>query len=175
MIIEYQGKRPAIGRDVYIAPTAVIVGDVTIGDGSSIWFGAVIRADLAPIRIGRDTNIQDNCTLHVDVDEPATIGDRVTIGHNAVIHGCVVEDRCLIGIHAVVLNRARVCSGSVVAAGAVVREGQVVGPNQLVAGMPAVLKKEVPAGEFARFDGPTGDYRTLSRRYRGQEDPDGRR
>ena len=166
MIMEYAGNRPVIGRNVYIAPTAVIVGDVVIGDGASVWFGAVIRGDLAPIRIGRDTNVQDNCTLHVDLDVPAVVGSGVTIGHNAVVHGCTVEDGCLIGINAVVLNHARIRCGSIVAAGSVVREGDVVGPNHLVAGVPAVFKRDLSAASPDRFEGPVADYLMLSRRYR---------
>ena len=141
MIIEHQGIMPKIGIDVFIAPTAVIIGDVTIKDGASIWFNAVIRGDEAPIVVGRQTNIQDNCTVHTDLEKPAIIGDDVTIGHNAIVHGCKVEDRCLIGMGAVVLNDARIQSGSVVAAGSVVKEGAVIGPNQLVAGAPAVVKR----------------------------------
>ena len=165
MIIEYEGRRPTIGRNVYIAPTAVIVGDVAIGEGTSVWFGAVIRGDLAPIRIGRNTNIQDNGTLHVDLDVPLSIGDGVTIGHSAVVHGCTVEDDCLIGMSAVVLNHACIRRGSVVGAGSVVREGQVIGPNHLVAGVPAVFKKDLPASATDRFEGPVADYLLLSRRY----------
>ena len=87
MILEFQGKTPVIGRNVFVAATAVVIGDVVIDDGASVWFGAVVRGDLAPIAIGAQTNIQDNCTLHVDVDTPLRIGRGVTVGHNAVIHG----------------------------------------------------------------------------------------
>lgn len=141
MIIQHQGTMPKIGNNVFIAPTAVIIGDVTVKDGASIWFNAVIRGDEAPIVIGRQTNIQDNCTVHNDIGKPAIIGDDVTIGHNAIIHGCTVEDRCLIGMGAVILNDARVQTGSVVAAGSMVKEGAVIGPNQLVAGVPAIVKR----------------------------------
>lgn len=163
MLIDYRGKRPTIGRDVFIAPTAAIIGDVTIGDGASVWYGAVIRGDLASISIGENTNIQDNCTLHVDIEVPAVIGSDVTIGHNAVIHGCTVEDGSLIGINAVVLNHAHIKSGSIVAAGAVVKEGQTVGPNHLVAGTPAVFKKDLSGISPDRLEGPVKDYLMLSR------------
>lgn len=143
MIIEYQGKTPKIGQNVFIAPTAVIIGDVTIEDRASIWYGAIVRGDMEPIRIGKETNIQDNCVVHTDWGKPAVIGSKVTVGHNAVVHGCVIEDNCLIGISASVLNGAVVKTGSVVAAGSVVREGQTVGPNHLVTGVPAVLKKDL--------------------------------
>lgn len=165
MIFEYQGKKPVIGHNVFVAPTATVIGDVVIEDGVSIWFGAVIRADLASITIGASSNIQDNCTLHVDVDTPLRIGRGVTVGHNAVIHGCTLEDRCLIGMNAVVLNRARVRTGSIVAAGAVVREGQTIGPDHLVAGSPAVFKKDVAGVSQARIAAALEDYLMLSRRY----------
>ncbi|UCG05442.1 MAG: gamma carbonic anhydrase family protein [Desulfobacterales bacterium] len=111
MILKYKDKKPVIGQNVFIAPTATIIGDVEIKDGASIWYGVVIRGDADKIRIGRNTNIQDNCTIHTDEGLPAIIGNRVSVGHNAVIHGCSIEDECLIGIHAVVLNGAKVMSG----------------------------------------------------------------
>ena len=143
MILEYKGKAPKIDENAFIAPTAVVIGDVEIQAGASIWFGTVIRGDLAPIKIGRNTNIQDNCTVHVDADKPAVIGDNVTVGHNAVVHGCTVENNCLIGINSVVLSTACVKTGSVVAAGTVVRQGQEIGPYHLVAGVPAAVKKHL--------------------------------
>ena len=145
MIMAYGGKVPKIGSNVFIAPTAAVIGDVEIADGASIWYGAVIRGDLAPIRIGPDTNIQDNCTIHVDGGQPAVIGASVVVGHNAVVHGCTIEDHCLIGINAVILNGAHIRRGSVVAAGAVVLEGQEVGPLELAAGMPAHVRKQLPS------------------------------
>jgi len=142
MILSYNGKAPVIGKNVYIAPSAAVIGDVIIEDGASVWFGAVIRGDRDRITIGAGTNIQDNCTLHVDSDHPLRIGSQTTIGHNAVIHGCTIEDRVLIGIGAVVLNDAKVREGSVVGAGSVVPEGMGVGPLELAAGVPAKIKKE---------------------------------
>ena len=166
MIETFNGVHPRIGADVYIAPTAVVIGDVEIMDGASIWYGAVVRGDLAPIRIGRDTNVQDNCTIHVDAGQPAEIGASVVLGHNAVVHGCTIEDKCLIGINAVVLNGARVRSGSIVAAGAVVLENQVVGPLELAAGIPAKVRRQLPAAirEDIRHDAAI--YLELSRSYR---------
>jgi len=122
----------------------MVIGNVEIQDNASIWYGTVLRGDLAPITVGKSTNIQDNCTIHTDDDKPAVIGDNVTVGHNAVVHGCIIEDYCLIGINAVVLSDAWIKTGSVVAAGSVVKHGQVVGPYHLVAGIPAELKKELP-------------------------------
>jgi carbonic anhydrase/acetyltransferase-like protein (isoleucine patch superfamily) len=165
MILTYQGKTPLVGREVFIAPTAVVIGDVTIADGASVWYGAVIRGDLAPILVGKNTNIQDNCTVHVDAQTPASIGDNVTVGHNAVIHGCTLEEGCLIGINAVVLNRAFVRTGSVVAAGALVREGQVVGPHELVAGTPASVKRQLQPEDRQRLQGAVADYLVLGREH----------
>ncbi len=166
MILKYKDKKPVIGQNVFIAPTATIIGDVEIKDGASIWYGVVIRGDADKIRIGRNTNIQDNCTIHTDEGLPAIIGNRVSVGHNAVIHGCSIEDECLIGIHAVVLNGAKVMSGSVVAAGSVVTEGQHVGPLHLVAGMPAKLKRVLSEASNERIKKPLRDYHELSEQYR---------
>ena len=143
MILEYKGHKPKIGKNVFIAPTATVIGDVEIKDYANIWYGTVLRGDMAPIIVGKNTNIQDNCTLHTDFDRPAIIGDYVTVGHNAVVHGCVIENYCLIGINAVILSNASIKTGSVVAAGSVVKHGQVVGPYHLVAGTPASIKKEL--------------------------------
>jgi carbonic anhydrase/acetyltransferase-like protein (isoleucine patch superfamily) len=117
MILPYKDKSPRIAAGTFIAPTATIIGDVQIADGANIWYGTVLRGDLAPIRIGADTNIQDNCTIHTDMDKPAIIGARVTVGHNAIVHGCTVEDRCLIGMNAVVLSGAHIKTGTIIAAG----------------------------------------------------------
>jgi len=143
MILHYDGKCPRIGGGVFLAPTSVITGDVEVGEGSSVWFGAVIRGDRTLIRIGRNTNVQDNCSLHSDPGFPVSIGDFVSLGHNAVIHGGIVEDDCIIGIGAVILNGAVIRKGSIVASGAVVREGQVIGPSRLAAGIPASEKREL--------------------------------
>ncbi|WP_319525951.1 gamma carbonic anhydrase family protein [uncultured Desulfosarcina sp.] len=164
-IIEYKGIVPTIGNNVFIAPTAVIIGDVTIGDGASIWFNAVLRGDMAPIRIGVNSNIQDNCTVHTDIGKPAIIGNHVTVGHNAVIHGCTIGDGSLVGIGAIVLNEARVGQQTVVAAGAVVKEGSRVGPRQLVAGAPATVKKEMADQPLERFKRSSAQYMELSRSY----------
>ena len=166
MILSYGEKTPVIHPSVFLAPTAVIIGDVEIGESASVWFGAVLRGDLAPIRIGAGTNIQDNCTLHVDEDTPASIGAGVTIGHNAVVHGCTIEDDCLIGMGALVLNRARIRSGSMIAAGSVVRQESVIGPGQLAAGTPAIIKKDLPPKAIATIRDSVAHYRDLARAYR---------
>lgn len=165
MILEYNGKSPRIGANVFIAPTAAVIGDVQIDDNASIWFGAVVRGDLAPICIGSGTNIQDNATVHVDKGHPALIGANVTVGHNAVVHGCTVEDDCLIGIGSVVLSGARIGRGAVVAAGAVVREGAVVGSRHLVTGAPAAFKKQLDPLPEGQVLVTVADYLELRRDY----------
>ena len=132
----YKGKTPSLGNPRFIAPNATIVGDVTLGDGSSVWYGAVIRSDLNPIRIGRDCNVQDNATIHSNRSSVATLGNGVTVGHNAIVHGATIEDDVLVGMHATVLDGAHIGKGSIIAAGAVVLSGMEVPPNSLVAGVP---------------------------------------
>ena len=127
MIVAYEGKTPKIGNNVFIAPTATIIGDVTIDDNASIWYGTVVRGDMEPITIGRNTNIQDNCTVHTDYGHPTIIGGNVSVGHNAVVHGCTIEKNCLIAINAVVLSGAYMAEGAILAAGSVLREKDKLG------------------------------------------------
>lgn len=143
MILEYSGHKPKIGKNVFIAPTAVVIGNVELKDGASIWYGTVVRGDRDAIIVGKNANIQDNCTLHADVGKPVVIGENVTVGHNVVIHACTIEDNCMIGISAAVLTGAYIKTGSIVAAGSVVKQGQTVGPYHLVVGIPASFKKEL--------------------------------
>jgi carbonic anhydrase/acetyltransferase-like protein (isoleucine patch superfamily) len=170
MILEFEGKVPCIGKDVFLAPTSVITGDVEIGEGSSVWFGAVIRGDRTLIRIGRNTNMQDNCTIHSDPGFPVHIGDYVSLGHNAVIHGGIIEDDCIIGISAVILNGAVVRRGSIIASGAVVREGQIVGPSRLAAGIPAREKRELGHLEILDNRENARIYMELAARYKKYHD-----
>lgn len=135
------GKEPTIDQEAFTAPTSVVVGEVTLAAGTSIWYHAVLRADCGPIMLGADSNIQDNCTVHVDPGFPVTVGARVSVGHNAVLHGCTVEDDVLIGMGATVLNGAHIGAGSLVAAQALVPQGMQVPPGSLVAGVPAKVKR----------------------------------
>lgn len=138
-------RKPQIASGVYIAPTARIYWDVRIGKDSSIWDGAVLRADHEPIEIGEGCSIQEHTVVHVDEDYPVKIGNFVTVGHRAVIHGATIGDNCIIGIGAIILNGARVGNNCIVAAGAVVREHQEISDNSLVAGVPAkVIKSLTP-------------------------------
>lgn len=136
-IFPYKGVWPTIADDVFIAPGAVVVGNVTIEAGASIWYNAVVRGDSAPITIGARTNVQDNSTLHVDEDAPLIIGEDCTIGHNAVVHGATVGNRVLVGMNAVVLSHARVGSNVIVGAGALVNERKQFPDGVLLVGVPA--------------------------------------
>lgn len=163
MILSYKGITPTIASDTFIAPTATIIGDVNIEKGASIWYGTVVRGDIAAIRIGANTNIQDNCTIHTDLNKPAIIGDNVTVGHNAVVHGCTVEDNCLIGMNAVILSGAHIKTSSIIAAGALIKEGQIAGPYQLLAGMPAIFKKELSKDILEILKLPVNEYLELAK------------
>jgi carbonic anhydrase/acetyltransferase-like protein (isoleucine patch superfamily) len=152
MIRAFRGMLPKIAASAYIDSSAQVIGDVEVGERSSIWPNATLRADVNSIRIGVETNVQDNCCLHVDHGEfPLHLGDRVTIGHSVVLHGCTVEDESVVGIGAIVLNGARIGKGSVVAAGALVPEGMEVPPGSMVMGVPAKVKREVSDQEKVRF------------------------
>jgi len=147
-VLPYRGIFPKLAENVYIAPGAWVIGDVEIGTRSSIWFNTVVRGDMHYIRIGRETNIQDNSTLHVTAEHfPLVIGNRVTVGHRAIVHGCTVEDDCLIGMGAVIMDGARIGKGSLVAAGALVPPGYVVPPDSLAMGSPAKIHKAVESTE----------------------------
>lgn len=135
---------------VFIAETATVIGDVTIGKEASIWFGAVIRGDASSIIVGEGTNVQDNVTIHSDADTPVIIGKRVTIGHAAVVHGATIEDDVLIGIGAIVLNHTRIGEQSIIAAGTLITEGTEVPPRSLVMGVPGKVIRQVNDDEFAR-------------------------
>jgi len=130
---------------VYIAPGAVVLGNVTIDAESSIWFGAVVRGDTESIRIGRQTNVQDLCCLHADEGLPCILGDRVTLGHGAIVHGAIVEDDCMIGMRALVMNGAKIGAGSLIAAGTIVTEGTEIPAGSVVMGTPGKVKR--PADE----------------------------
>ena len=161
----------------FIADGAVVLGDVTIGAESSIWFGAVIRGDSEAIRIGRQTNVQDGCILHADEGFPCTLGDRVTLGHGAIVHGATVEDDCLIGMRAVVMNGAKIRKGSIVAVGSVVTEGTEVLPGSIVMGQPAKVRRQTTPRDIARIRHAAEHYVAAGRAYRasGQGDTGTRR
>ncbi len=140
MQIPYMGKEPWVADDAYVAPGAMLIGQVSVGKRSTIWFNAVLRADRGDITVGEETSIQDCSVLH----GPVTVGNYVTVGHGTILHGTVIEDNCIVGMNSVVLDDARIGHGSVVAAGAVVPERMEVPPHSLVAGVPAKIIKQLP-------------------------------
>ena len=147
-ILPYKGVMPTIEENVFIAPGAMVIGDVTIREGASVWYNTVIRADTAPIVIGRRTNIQDNCTLHVDADAPLTIGVACTIGHGAVVHGATLGDEVFVGMQAVVLSHAQIGSRTIVGACALVGERKNIPEGVLILGIPAKVVRELTEAEL---------------------------
>lgn len=150
-ILPYKGIWPTIEEDVFIAPGAFVIGQVTIRSGSSIWYNAVIRGDVGPITIGHRTNIQDNCTLHLDADAPLTIGDECTIGHGAVVHGATLGNRVLVGMKAVVLSHAQIGSESILGACALLPEYKHIPGNTLALGVPARAIRELSPNEHEQL------------------------
>jgi carbonic anhydrase/acetyltransferase-like protein (isoleucine patch superfamily) len=152
MLRTYRGTSPKIAASAFVDASAQVIGQVTVGERSSIWPNVTARGDVNTIHIGDDSNIQDNSVLHCDAGLfPLHIGNRVTVGHLAMLHGCTIEDDCLIGIGAIVLNGAKIGKGSVIAAGAMVPEGAEVPPSSLAMGVPAKVKREVTPEERERF------------------------
>lgn len=164
MIVEYKGKRPSIHPNSFVASNATIIGDVIIEEGASIWYGAVLRGDMSYIRIGKNSNIQDNATIHTDTDVPTIVGEGVTVGHNAILHGCTLENFVLVGIGAIVLNNSLVKSGSMIGAGSLVRERQVCEGSSLYVGVPAKIKKLLVDSEI-KFKKHAMTYVALSKDY----------
>ena len=142
-------KRPVIHPSAFIAPNATVLGDVTVGENSSLFFGAVARSEFVPIVIGKCTNIQDNCVLHADPGLPMTIGNGVTVGHGAILHSCTVGDNTLIGMGAIILNGAVIGENCIVAAGALVPQNMMIPPRSLVMGSPAKIRREVTEEEIS--------------------------
>ncbi|MFD8379919.1 gamma carbonic anhydrase family protein [Streptomyces sp. NPDC059679] len=160
------GKEPKVDPEAFAAPTSVVIGDVTLGAGASVWYHAVLRGDAEAISVGAGSNIQDNCTMHADPGFPATVGERVSVGHNAVLHGCVIEDDVLVGMGATVLNGARIGTGSLVAAQALVPQGMQVPPGSLVAGVPAKVRRELTEEEREGIRANAEGYMKLARHHR---------
>jgi carbonic anhydrase/acetyltransferase-like protein (isoleucine patch superfamily) len=155
-----------VHHSAWIAAGAVVMGEVSIGEDSSIWFNAVLRGDTDPICIGRRTNIQDSCILHADPGFPCTIGDGVTVGHGAIVHGATVENDVLIGMRAVVMNGARIGSGSIIGTGAVVTEGSQIPAGSLVLGLPGKVARQTTAEELERILTAANRYVERAKMYR---------
>jgi carbonic anhydrase/acetyltransferase-like protein (isoleucine patch superfamily) len=164
-LLELDGVAPTIGADVWLAPTAVLIGDVRIGDRVTVWFGAVLRGDYSHVAVGEETSVQDNAVIHCATDLPTVVGRRCTVGHGAILEGCVVEDGALIGMGAIVCQHAHVGAGALVAAGTVVAERQSVAPGMMAAGVPARERKAL-SGAARRWTEIAADhYQGLRRRY----------
>lgn len=148
LILPWRGRTPVVARTAFLARNATLIGDVTLADQSSVFYGAVLRADGGTIRLGERSNLQDNVTVHADPGTPTMIGKGVSVGHAAMLHSCIIEDNCLIGMSATVLTGAVIGTGSLVAAGAVVLEGTIIPPNSLVLGMPAKVHRELNAQQM---------------------------
>jgi carbonic anhydrase/acetyltransferase-like protein (isoleucine patch superfamily) len=159
---------PRIASSAWVADTAAVIGRVELGDDASVWFGAVLRGDTEPLRIGRGSNVQDNSVLHCDAGIPLTIGDGVTIGHQVMLHGCTVGDGSLIGIQAVVLNGARIGRNCLVGAGALVTEGKEFPDGWLILGSPAKAVRELSAEQIAGLKKSSQHYIDNARRFRAQ-------
>lgn len=159
MIYAYQGHRPSLGKDVFVAPSADVIGMVVLGDGASIWFNAVLRGDTDLIEIGAGSNVQDNAVLHTDPGIQARIGMNVTIGHCAMVHGCTVGDNSLIGINAVVLNGARIGRNCLIGANALVPEGMEIPDGSLVLGTPAKVVRQLDERAIASLAESAATYR----------------
>ena len=169
MIRAYRGIVPKIAASAYIDPSAQVIGDVVVGERSSIWPNVTARGDVHSIRIGQESNIQDNSVLHCDAGLfPLEIGNRVTVGHLAMLHGCNIEDDCVIGIGAVVLNGAKIGKGSVIAAGAVVPVGAEVPPDSIVMGLPGKVKRRLTEDERQRFRENAKHYVEAARIYKDE-------
>lgn len=166
LIKPYKGIHPKIHPTVFVVETAVIIGDVEIGEYSSIWFNAVVRGDVHYIRIGERTNIQDLCMLHVTKEtHPLILGSDITVGHSVTLHGCTIKDRCLIGMGATILDGAVVGEDCIIGAGALVTEGAVIPPGTLAIGMPAKPKRDLTEKEIARIKQSAQNYIDYAKTY----------
>jgi len=164
-VFSFEGHTPHVAPDAYIAPSADLIGRVSIASGACVLFNAVVRADTETISLGEGSNLQDGVVVHTDPGFPTTIGAGVSVGHNATVHGCTIGDRALIGMNATVLNGAVVGEGSLVAAGTVVLEGQVIPPRSLVAGIPAKVKRELTEEEYQGVVDNGMHYQELAAKY----------
>ena len=166
MITSFNKLEPNIGKNVFIAETAAVIGDVTLGDEVNIWFGAVLRGDMHYIKVGNRSNIQDNSVVHVTTAvSPTTIGENVTVGHGAIIHGCTIEDNCMIGMGSIIMDDTVVGEGSLVGAGALVPPNMIVPPKSLVIGTPGKVVRNVNDAEYEMIVERPGEYITLAKQY----------
>lgn len=164
-LLPFEGKEPIVHPGAFVAPTAVLIGDVTVEDGASVWFGAVLRGDFNSIVVGEGTSVQDNSVLHTAEGLPTRVGANVTVGHLSMLEGCTIEDGALIGMGSIVLNRARVGRRAMLAAGSVVREGGEIPPEVLAAGVPAQVKKDLGGSSSEWVEIAAREYQALRLKY----------
>ena len=169
MIKKFRGKLPIIPASCYISESVDLIGDVTLGENVSLWFGTVVRGDMHHITIGNRSNIQDNSVIHVTTDiSPTRIGDEVTVGQNAIIHGATIEDRCLIGMGSIIMDDVVVGEGSIVGAGAVVPPNMIIPPRSLVVGLPAKIVRQTTDEELEMIIERAQHYIDFSQEYKNQ-------
>ncbi len=165
MLIEIEGKRPQVAPDAFVAPTAVLIGDVVVEPGASVWFGAVLRADYNQIVVGAGSCVQDNAVIHTAAEVPTVIGPNVTVGHLSLLEGCVIEEGALIGMGSIVLPGARIGRRAMLAAGSVVPERREIPPEVLAAGVPAEVKKPIAGRSLEWVEMAAREYQSLRLRY----------
>lgn len=169
MVKSFSGKAPEIANSAFVAENASIIGDVKIGENSSIWYGAVLRGDITSITIGKNSNIQDNATVHVGIKSPAIIGDSVTVGHNALVHGAKIGNNVLVGMGSVVLDNAEIGDNSIIGAGAVVTSNTIVPPDSLVLGVPAKVVKKLSHTQIAGNSMNALGYVALGKKFKSEQ------
>ncbi|AGF54894.1 carbonic anhydrase/acetyltransferase-like protein (isoleucine patch superfamily) [Clostridium saccharoperbutylacetonicum] len=166
MIKKFKGKKPNLASEVYVAETAVIIGDVTLERNVNIWFGAVLRGDAASITIGENTNIQDNCVVHVDFDNNVVIGNGCTIGHNAIIHGCSIKDNVLVGMGAIILNGAKIGNDTIIGAGTLITQNKEFEDGVLILGNPGKVIRKLTEEEIEENRKSCKNYIDASKEYK---------
>lgn len=165
MIKDLKGIKPNIHKDVFVAETASVIGDVTLEEGVSIWYSAVLRGDIENIHIGKYTNIQDNASVHTETNIPTKLGEYTVVGHSAIVHGCTIGNNCLIGMGAIILNNAVIGDNSIIGAGSLITEGKVIPPNSLVLGSPGKVVREVRDEEILAIKNNALRYYNLSKKH----------
>jgi len=165
LIIEFNGKKPRVAPGAFIAPTALLIGDIVVEEGASIWFGAVLRGDLSQIVVGKESNVQDNVVIHTMAVNNTIIGQKVTIAHGAILHGCTVGDGAIVGMNAVLLDFCQIGEQAMIAAGSIVKERSIIPARHLAAGIPAEIKKPIEGNSLAWVERSAASYRQLTNIY----------
>lgn len=165
-LLLHNGKRPRLGERTFIAENATLIGEVTVGDDSSVWFNAVLRADFSSIKVGKGSNIQDNCVFHGDTTDPVIIGNGTSVGHNAIVHGCKIGNRCLIGMGSIIMNKVEVGDECLIAAGALITQGNRIPSRSLVVGIPGKIVRRIEDADLRYIERKAEEYLKLKESYR---------